>query len=93
MKDTRGTGTRPPDLFSASLEEILMSNRAPYDNLEMIFAFHISEKARMKREQYILQLPANLQEEERKRYTLEQAVKEVLAEVAEVGLLIRELES
>ena len=70
-----------------------MSNRVPYDNLEMIFAFHISEKARTKREQYILQFPTDLQEKERKRYTLEQAVKEVLAEVAEVGLLIRELES
>jgi hypothetical protein len=45
------------------------------------------------RERHILQLPTNLQEEERKRYTLERAVKEVLSEVAEVGLLIRELES
>jgi hypothetical protein len=70
-----------------------MSNRAPYDNLEMMFAFHVSEKARAMRERHILQFPTNLQGEERKRYTLERAVKEVLAEVAEVGLLIRELES
>jgi hypothetical protein len=70
-----------------------MANRAPYDNLEMIFAFHISEKARAKREHHILQLPPDLQEDERRRYTLEHAVKDVLVEVAEVGLLIRELES
>jgi hypothetical protein len=70
-----------------------MSNRAPYDNLEMLFAFHVSEKARAKLEQHILQFSADLQEEERRRYTLEHAVKDVLVEVAEVGLLIRELES
>jgi hypothetical protein len=70
-----------------------MANRAPYDNLEMIFAFHVSEKARAKREQRILQFPPDLQEEEKRRYTLEHAVKDVLVEVAEVGLLIRELES
>jgi hypothetical protein len=70
-----------------------MANRAPYDNLEMIFAFHVSEKARAKREQHILRVPPDLQEEERRQYTLERAVKEVLGEVAEVGLLIRELES
>lgn len=70
-----------------------MANRAPYDNLEMIFAFHVSEKARAKREQRILQFPPDVQEEERRRYTLEHAVKDVLVEVAEVGLLIRELES
>lgn len=70
-----------------------MANRAPYDNLEMLFAFHVSEKARAKREQHILRFPPDLQEEERRQYTLEHAVKEVLVEVAEVGLLIRELES
>jgi hypothetical protein len=70
-----------------------MANRAPYDNLEMIFAFHVSEKARAKRERHILQFPPDIQEEERQRYTLEHAVKDVLVEVAEVGLLIRELES
>jgi hypothetical protein len=70
-----------------------MANRAPYDNLEMLFAFHVSEKARAKLEQHILQFSADLQEEERRRYTLEHAVKDVLVEVAEVGLLIRELES
>jgi hypothetical protein len=34
-----------------------------------------------------------LRELEKRRYTLEEAVKEVLGEVAEVALLIRELES
>ena len=52
------------------------TNRLPYDSLEMLFAFHVSEKARTKREQY----------------SLERAVKEVLAEIAEVAVLIKELE-
>ncbi|SOD41799.1 hypothetical protein [Nitrosovibrio sp. Nv4] len=65
----------------------------PYDSLEMLLAFHVSEKARAKLEQYITQFPEHLHEVEKRRYTLEQAVKEVLAEVAEVALLIKELES
>ncbi|PTR10691.1 hypothetical protein C8R32_101221 [Nitrosospira sp. Nsp5] len=65
----------------------------PYDNLEMLFAFHISEKARARQERYIQQFPEHLHETEKRHYTLERAVKEVLAEVAEVALLIKELES
>lgn len=65
----------------------------PYDNLEMLFAFHVSEKARARQEQYIQQFPEHLRETEKRHYTLERAVKEVLAEVAEVALLIKELES
>lgn len=65
----------------------------PYDNLEMLFAFHISEKARARQERYIQQFPEHLRDMEKRRYTLERAVKEVLAEVAEVALLIKELES
>jgi hypothetical protein len=34
-----------------------------------------------------------LREVEKRSYTLEQAVKEILADVAEVALLIKELES
>ena len=59
----------------------------------MLLAFHVSEKARAKRDEYIMQIPEELRELEKRRYTLEQAVKEVLGEVAEVALLIRELES
>jgi hypothetical protein len=65
----------------------------PYDNLEMLFAFHVSEKARSRRAAYIQQQPEHLRAAEGRGYTLEQAVKEVLAEVAEVALLIKELES
>lgn len=65
----------------------------PYDDLEMLLAFHVSEKARAKRDRHITQLPEHLQAAEKRNYTLEQAVKEVLAEVAEVALLIKELES
>lgn len=65
----------------------------PYDNLEMLFAFHISEKARARQERYIQQFPEHLRETEKRHYTLERAVKEVLVEVAEVALLIKELES
>jgi hypothetical protein len=65
----------------------------PYDSTEMLFAFHVSEKARAKREQYIMQFPQQLRELEKRSYTLEKAVKEVLADVAEVALLIKELES
>ncbi|SFN39692.1 hypothetical protein SAMN05216386_0800 [Nitrosospira briensis] len=65
----------------------------PYDSLEMLFAFHISEKARARLEQYIMRFPEHLREAEKRSYTLEHAVKEVLAEVAEVALLIKELES
>ncbi len=65
----------------------------PYDNLEMLFAFHISEKARTRQKRYIQQFPEHLREMEKRHYTLERAVKEVLAEVAEVALLIKELES
>lgn len=63
-----------------------------YDDLEMLLAFHISEKARARQEQRILQFPEHLREVEKQRHTLEQAVKEVLSEVAEVALLIKELE-
>jgi hypothetical protein len=65
----------------------------PYDTIEMLFAFHVSEKARAKREKYIMQFPPQLREVEKRSYTLEQAVKEILADVAEVALLIKELES
>lgn len=65
----------------------------PYDSLEMLFAFHVSEKARAKLEQYNIQFPEHPREADKRGYTLEQAVKEVLAEVAEVALLIKELES
>ncbi|MEO6430378.1 MAG: hypothetical protein ABIO50_01315 [Nitrosospira sp.] len=65
----------------------------PYDSIEMLFAFHVSEKARAKREQYIMQFPQQLREVEKRSYTLEQAVKEILADVAEVAVLIKELES
>lgn len=68
-------------------------SKLPYDSLEMLLAFHVSEKARTKRKQYLMQFPQHLRELEMRRYTLEQAVKEVLAEVAEVALLIKELES
>lgn len=70
-----------------------LANRLPYDSTEMLLAFHVSEKARAKRDEYIMQIPEELRELEKRRYTLEQAVKEVLGEVAEVALLIRELES
>jgi hypothetical protein len=66
---------------------------SPYDNLEMLFAFHVSEKARARQERHILQFPEDLREAETQRYTLERAVKEVLSEVAEVAVLIKELES
>ena len=69
------------------------SNAIPYDSIEMLFAFHISEKARAKRDQYIMQFPQQLREAEKRSYTLEQAVKEILADVAEVAMLIKELES
>jgi hypothetical protein len=65
----------------------------PYDSIEMLFAFHVSEKARAKREQYIMQFPPQLRAAEKRSYTLEQAVKEILADVAEVAMLIKELES
>lgn len=65
----------------------------PYDSIEMLFAFHVSEKARAKREQYIMQFPQQLREAEKRSYTLEQAVKEILVDVAEVAVLIKELES
>ncbi len=66
---------------------------APYDAMEMLFAFHVSEKARAMQEQYISQFPEHLREIEARKYPLERAVKEVLGEVAEVALLIKELES
>ena len=68
------------------------ANRLPYDSLEMLFAFHVSEKARTKREQYLLKFPDDQREAENRRYSLERAVKEVLAEIAEVAVLIKELE-
>ena len=68
------------------------NNRLPYDSLEMLFAFHVSEKARTKREQYLLKFPDDQREAENRRYSLERAVKEVLAEIAEVAVLIKELE-
>jgi hypothetical protein len=67
-------------------------NRLPYDSLEMLFAFHVSEKARAKREQYLRKIPDDQREAENRRYSLERAVKEVLAEIAEVAVLIKELE-
>ena len=67
-------------------------NRLPYDSLEMLFAFHVSEKARNKRDKYLRTFSEDQREEENRRYSLEQAVKEVLAEIAEVALLIKELE-
>lgn len=67
--------------------------RLPYDSLDMLFAFHVSEKARARRELLITQLPEHEREIGRRRYTLEHAVKDVLAEVAEVAVLIKELES
>jgi hypothetical protein len=67
-------------------------NRLPYDSLEMLFAFHVSEKARAKREQYLLDFPEDQRELEKRRYSLERAVKEVLGEIAEVAVLIKELE-
>ncbi|WP_025039962.1 hypothetical protein [Nitrosospira briensis] len=69
------------------------SSGIPYDSIEMLFAFHVSEKARAKRDQYIMQFPQQLREAEKRSYTLEQAVKEILADVAEVAVLIKELES
>ncbi|SFW21085.1 hypothetical protein [Nitrosovibrio sp. Nv17] len=65
----------------------------PYDNLDMLLAFHVSEKARARRERHILQFPEHLRAAETRRYTLEHAVRKVLAETAEVALLIKELES
>ena len=67
-------------------------NRLPYDSLEMLFAFHVSEKARNKRDKYLRTFSEDQREEENRRYPLEQAVKEVLAEIAEVAVLIKELE-
>ncbi|WP_107693451.1 hypothetical protein [Nitrosospira sp. Nsp2] len=67
-------------------------NRLPYDSLEMLFAFHVSEKARAKREKYLMDFPEDQRELENRRYSLERAVKEVLAEIAEVAVLIKELE-
>ena len=61
------------------------NNRLPYDSLEMLFAFHVSEKARARREKYLQKFPENLREVEDRRYTLERAVKEVLSETAEVA--------
>jgi hypothetical protein len=66
---------------------------APYDTAEMLFAFHVSEKARAMREQHLLKFPEHLRETEKRRYPLELAVKEVLSEVAEVAVLIKELET
>jgi uncharacterized coiled-coil DUF342 family protein len=68
------------------------NNRLPYDSLEMLFAFHVSEKARARREQYLRKFPEGQREAENRRYSLERAVKEVLAEIAEVSVLIKELE-
>jgi hypothetical protein len=67
-------------------------SRLPYDSLEMLFAFHVSQKARAKREQYLLKFPEGEREAENRRYSLERAVTEVLAEIAEVAVLIKELE-
>ena len=67
--------------------------RLPYDSLDMLFAFHVSEKARARHEQFVARLPEHERETGARRYTLEHAVKEVLAEVAEVAVLIKELES
>jgi hypothetical protein len=66
---------------------------APYDAAEMLLAFHVSEKARAMQQQYLSQFPEHLREIEARKYPLERAVKEVLGEVAEVALLIKELES
>ncbi|SEK61311.1 hypothetical protein [Nitrosovibrio tenuis] len=66
---------------------------APYDAVEMLFAFHVSEKARAMQKQYISQFPEHLHEIETRKFPLEKAVKAVLGEVAEVALLIKELES
>ncbi len=68
-------------------------SRAPYDAAEMLLAFHVSEKARAMQQQYLAQFPEHLREIEARKYPLERAVKEVLGEVAEVALLIKELES
>jgi hypothetical protein len=65
----------------------------PYDTAEMLFAFHVSEKARAIREQHLMKFPEHMRETEKRRYPLELAVKEVLAEVAEVAMLIKELET
>jgi hypothetical protein len=67
-------------------------SRLPYDSLEMLLAFLVSEKARARREKYLQKFPEDLRELEDRRYTLERAVKEVLAETAEVAVLIKELE-
>jgi hypothetical protein len=64
----------------------------PYDDLEMLLAFHVSEKARARLQRHIEQFPEGSREEEKQRYTLERAVKDVLVEVAEVAMLIKELE-
>ena len=64
----------------------------PYDGLEMLLAFHVSEKARARLQRHIEQFPEDSREEEKRRYTLERAVKDVLVEVAEVAMLIKELE-
>ncbi len=69
------------------------ATKLPYDSLDMLFAFHVSEKARARHELFITQLPEHERETGRRKYTLEHAVKEVLAEVAEVAVLIKELES
>ena len=66
---------------------------APYDTTEMLLAFHVSEKARAIRERHLLKFPEHLRETEKRKYPLELAVKEVLAEVAEVAVLIKELET
>jgi hypothetical protein len=66
---------------------------APYDAAEMLLAFHVSEKARAMQQQYLSQFPEHLREIEARKYPLERAVKQVLGEVAEVALLIKELES
>ncbi|HET7062502.1 MAG TPA: hypothetical protein VFI43_10030 [Nitrosospira sp.] len=68
-------------------------NSTPYDTAEMLFAFHVSEKARAIREQHLMKFPEHMRETEKRRYPLELAVKEVLAEIAEVAMLIKELES
>ena len=68
-------------------------NSAPYDAAEMLLAFHVSEKARAMQQQYLSQFPEHLREIEARKYPLERAVKQVLGEVAEVALLIKELES
>ena len=67
--------------------------RLPYDSLDMLLAFRVSETARARREQFVARLPEHERETGGRRYTLEHAVKEVLAEVAEVAVLVKELES